>query len=97
MACRLVRVRGRVQGVGFRDACVEAARAARLAGWVRNRRDGSVELLISGEAEPLDEFVAWLQRGVPFARVDRVESVEAEAAECSQAAELQGFERRPTA
>ena len=53
VACRLLRVRGRVQGVGFRDACVEAARTRGLVGWVRNRRDGSVELLLAGDAAQL--------------------------------------------
>jgi acylphosphatase len=94
VACRLVRVRGRVQGVGFRDACVEAARTAGLVGWVRNRRDGSVELLIAGEPRSLDAYAGWLQRGVASARVDDIESVEASEA---QGAELRGFERRQTA
>ena len=91
MACRLVRVRGRVQGVGFRDACVDAARAAGLAGWVRNRRDGSVELLIAGDDQRLDAYAAWLRGGVRFARVDAVESAACETPT------LEGFERRPTA
>ena len=90
MAGRLLRVRGRVQGVGFRDACVQAARAEGLAGWVRNRRDGSVELFIAGEAGRLDAFAAWLHHGVPFARVDGIDAVEADDVE------VRGFERRPT-
>jgi len=91
VACRLVRVRGRVQGVGFRDACVEAARAQGLVGWVRNRRDGSVELLLAGDAAHLDAYAAWLPHGVRFARVDGIESIDA------QAPELRSFERLPTA
>ena len=91
MPVRLLRVRGRVQGVGFRDACVEAARARGLAGWVRNRRDGSVEILVAGDVVRLDAFAGWLRHGVSLARVDGVESVE------SEADGLSGFERRPTA
>ncbi|HEX7637544.1 MAG TPA: acylphosphatase, partial [Burkholderiaceae bacterium] len=41
-------VRGRVQGVGFREACVAEARALGVAGWVRNRPDGSVEVVLQG-------------------------------------------------
>jgi acylphosphatase len=60
-------------------------------GWVRNRHDGSVELLLAGDAERLDAYAAWLPHGVPFARVDAIESIDA------QAPELRRFERRPTA
>jgi len=97
MACRTLRVRGRVQGVGFRDACVDAARRAGLAGWVRNRGDGSVELLIAGESAQLDAFTAWLRHGVPLARVDAIESIDAAGSVDADLRSLDGFERRPTA
>jgi acylphosphatase len=88
-----VRVQGRVQGVGYRDACVRQARSLGLAGWVRNRLDGSVELLAQGAPDALQRLLAWLPQGPAAARVERV-SVEAAV---PLATGLEGFERRPTA
>lgn len=71
-----LRVRGRVQGVFYR---VEAARAAErlgLAGWVRNRADGSVEAVAEGEEAPVRAFVEWCRQGPPAARVTELEVVE---------------------
>ncbi|MFO1315940.1 MAG: acylphosphatase [Burkholderiales bacterium] len=76
IARRLV-VRGRVQGVGYRHAAVEAARGIGVAGWVRNRPDGTVEALAQGTAADVERFVAWCRRGPPLARVDDVEVGEA--------------------
>jgi acylphosphatase len=70
--CRLLRVEGRVQGVGFREACVDEARALGLRGWVRNRLDGSVEVLLQGPVDAVSRLQAWLHEGPPLARVDRV-------------------------
>ncbi len=67
---RLARIRGRVQGVGFRDACVRHARALGVTGWVRNRSDGSVEALLQGSANQIAHMCDWLRTGVPGARVD---------------------------
>lgn len=79
--CRNLRIQGRVQGVGYRwSLCVEAERLG-LSGWVRNRRDGSVEALVSGPAEALDALLLWVQRGPPMARVDRVLCNDGNAAE----------------
>jgi acylphosphatase len=64
------RVRGRVQGVGFRRFAEEAAAASDVAGWVRNRLDGSVECHAEGEASAVEAFLAALRRGPPFGRVD---------------------------
>lgn len=66
-------VTGRVQGVGFRWATVGQARALGLAGWVRNRADGSVEGVACGDAGKLEQLHQWLQRGPPAARVEAVE------------------------
>jgi acylphosphatase len=66
---RRLRVRGRVQGVGFRQGCVDAAAAFDVMGWVRNRLDGTVELLVQGPADALDRMQRWLAGGVPAARV----------------------------
>ena len=63
---------GRVQGVGYRDAMCEAVREARVQGWVRNRRDGTVEALIQGEPAAVEALVAWCRRGPPAARVTSV-------------------------
>jgi acylphosphatase len=86
-----LRVTGRVQGVGFRYAMQSEAARRGLSGWVRNRRDGSVEALVQGEAGAVDAFVDWARRGPPGARVDALRS-EAAAGEPPQA----GFELRPT-
>jgi len=69
-----VRVRGLVQGVGYRAWTEAAARSRGLSGWVRNRRDGSVEALISGPAEKVDEMLAYFWQGPSASRVERVES-----------------------
>jgi len=91
VARRLV-ISGRVQGVGFREATVDAARAAGVAGWVRNRTDGTVEVLVQGSSDAVDRLVAWCRRGPPLARVTGVDVAMAAAD-----APLDGFERLPTA
>ena len=89
---RLVRVRGRVQGVGYRYACVRQARALGVAGWVRNRHDDSVEALLQGTPAQLDAMCRWMQHEVPSARVDRCE-IDALPASHPR---LDGFEQRPS-
>jgi acylphosphatase len=66
-------VYGRVQGVGFRYSTVQRAQALKLAGYVRNRPDGSVEVWAEGADPALDSLYAWLRRGPSMARVDRVD------------------------
>ncbi|HEX2486590.1 MAG TPA: acylphosphatase [Myxococcota bacterium] len=73
MVRRRVVVHGRVQGVFFRGATQAEARAAGVAGFVRNLPDGSVEAVFEGPAERVDELVAFCRRGPPAARVERVE------------------------
>jgi acylphosphatase len=89
---RLLRVEGRVQGVGYRDFCVRRARSLGLTGWVRNRLDGSVEILLQGPADALDRMDACLRAGPPASRVDRVRPGDGPA----DPATLHGFEARPT-
>ena len=68
----LVRISGRVQGVGFRAWTVEQARLRDLSGWVRNLPDGDVEALFSGPAATVEAMVEACRRGPESARVDRV-------------------------
>lgn len=73
-----LRVYGRVQGVFFRATAQEEADRLGLAGWVRNRRDGSVELVAEGPIEALERLCAWARQGPVHARVDEVERVDSE-------------------
>jgi acylphosphatase len=70
-------IRGRVQGVGYRDAAVQAAFECGVQGWVRNRRDDSVEAFVQGDHEAVERFVAWCRKGPPLARVTEVAATEA--------------------
>lgn len=65
-------VYGRVQGVGFRAATAFTAKRLSLAGWVRNRPDGTVEIEAQGPADRIADFLAWCHRGPTLARVERV-------------------------
>ena len=67
-----IRVRGRVQGVGFRYSAIREAERLGLCGWVRNTAGGGVEAWAEGPPEQLDKFSAWLNKGPPLARVDEV-------------------------
>jgi acylphosphatase len=69
-------VSGRVQGVWYRDSCRREARALGLAGWVRNRRDGTVEAAVEGPASAVDRLVAWMGQGSPRAVVTDVDLAE---------------------
>ena len=82
-ARRVVRliVRGRVQGVGFRAFVEDEANLLALDGWVRNRRDGTVEALVAGPASDVEALIAAARRGPPASRVEAVEVGNADAAE----------------
>lgn len=69
-------VKGRVQGVGFRWHVVEEARRLGLAGWVRNNRNGSVELCARGDTESLAKLRRMVEKGPPGAAVSAVETLE---------------------
>ncbi|MFO1322592.1 MAG: acylphosphatase [Burkholderiales bacterium] len=92
IVARRVVVRGRVQGVGFRDGAVQAAAALGVSGWVRNRFDGSVESFVQGAAGDVDRFVAWCRRGPSAAKITGVVVDDA-----PPDAALDGFEWRPSA
>jgi acylphosphatase len=65
-------VSGLVQGVFFRDSCRREAAAAQVAGWVRNRPDGTVEAVFEGPAERVDRLVDWARRGPSRAIVSQI-------------------------
>lgn len=91
MAIRLV-IRGRVQGVWFRNWTVGEAKSLGLDGWVRNRADGSVEALISGPGDKTRALIARCHEGPRLARVDEVEEYPATPVEPGS-----GFEQRASA
>jgi len=70
-----VRIRGRVQGVWYRGWTEDEATRRGLRGWVRNRRDGSVEALFSGPAAIVQDMIEACWKGPPAARVEAVERV----------------------
>jgi acylphosphatase len=71
MATHLV-VRGRVQGVGFRESMRWEAERLGVSGWVRNRRDGTVEAVVDGDAAAVAAILAWARRGPTSAHVEEV-------------------------
>jgi acylphosphatase len=88
---RRLLITGRVQGVGFRDFVLVEAERLGLAGWVRNRRDGVVEVLVHGDVMAIEALLDACRRGPPHARVTGIEQQPAE-----QIPEV-GFRRLPTA
>lgn len=73
LTLRLV-IYGRVQGVFFRDSMRHEALRLGVAGWVRNRADGTVEAVVQGRPAVVEALEHWAQRGPELARVDRVEA-----------------------
>jgi len=90
MAWRIT-IRGRVQGVGYRDAMIEAAQALSITGWVRNRRDGTVEALVQGDERSVERLLEWCRCGPPASRVSAIATQE-----IAPDPVLRTFERRPT-
>jgi len=84
-------VAGRVQGVGFRYATVDAATRIGVRGWVRNTRDGKVEIVTEGSREQTGRLVDWCRQGPALAHVTSVDWSEVPAGE-----KIAGFEVRPT-
>lgn len=73
---RRVVVRGRVQGVWFRDSTRERARARGVAGWVRNRPDGALEAVFEGPPAGVESLVRFCETGPPHAQVETIETAE---------------------
>jgi acylphosphatase len=73
---RIVRllIHGRVQGIGFRAFVEDRAVANGVEGWVRNRLDGSVEAVVTGDEAAMEAMLAALRQGPPVARIDRVDT-----------------------
>jgi acylphosphatase len=90
MVVRRLSIRGRVQGVGYRWSMTREATRLGVAGWVRNRLDGSVEAVVTGKVTDVQAIIAWAQRGPAGAQVIAVEVHAAEG-------EFHGFEQWPTA
>jgi acylphosphatase len=72
-----LQIQGRVQGVWFREAMRREAERLGVAGWVRNRPDGSVEAVAQGAPEAVDALIEWARTGPPQARVERIIQTEA--------------------
>ena len=83
-------IRGQVQGVGYRAWTQRTALGHDLEGWVRNRRDGSVEAVVSGRPEAVKQIIEWARRGPRGAAVTQVDVFAGEGA-------FDGFELWPTA
>ena len=84
-----MRIRGRVQGVGFRFFVQREAERRGLSGWVRNRHDGSVEAVVQGAADAVDALIDAVRSGPPSARVTDLQVSEGEGV-------FEKFELRPT-
>jgi acylphosphatase len=89
MSAKRLIVSGRVQGVGYRDWLVDRAGALGLHGWVRNRADGSVEALISGDTAAVEELARLCRRGPRLAHVSSIEE------DLAEPPEEPGFRRLP--
>lgn len=75
---RRIRVTGQVQGVGYRYSCRREAESARVAGWVANRDDGSVEVVVEGSPDAVGSLVDWCRRGPAGGSVSDLEVSEEE-------------------
>jgi|SRR4051812_46256651 acylphosphatase len=88
---RRVVIQGRVQGVGYRAWVEHEAMARNLNGWVRNRRDGSVEALFAGAEASVAEMIAACRRGPQLAKVDSVADGSAQSGELNMRHPGEGF------
>ena len=90
VGARHLMILGRVQGVFYRNWTVETASGLGLAGWVRNRMDGSVEALVEGAEQAVERFISLAHEGPPAAHVARIDATVIDVEE------LTSFQKRPT-
>jgi acylphosphatase len=84
-----LKIMGRVQDVGFRYSMAEEAKRLGVTGWVRNRRDGTVEATVDGAADAVTAIIAWARHGPRAAQVTEVQVSEVPGS-------FERFEMRPT-
>ena len=87
---KLLRIHGRVQGIGYRYAMLVEATRIGLTGWVRNRMDGTVEAMVAGTKEEVERLIEWAKQGPRGAKVTRVDVEDAEG-------NFDSFEQIPSA
>ena len=93
---RHVVVHGKVQGVGFRHFVDHHARQRNLSGWVRNRRDGTVEAIFAGPRKSVEGMIGVCRVGPPAGNVERVDQGDATDAELNVRGASEGFTVLPT-
>jgi acylphosphatase len=96
---RLIRhiiVRGRVQGVGYRAFVADEAQARRIDGWVRNRRDGTVEAVLAGPAEMVEPMIQACRKGCWGSRVDGLDARDGTAGDLEPRRTGEDFSVLPT-
>jgi acylphosphatase len=93
---RHIVVHGKVQGVGFRDFVDQHARQRNLSGWVRNRRDGTVEAVFAGPQKTVEGMIGICRVGPPAGKAERVDQRDATDDELNVRAASEGFTVLPT-
>jgi acylphosphatase len=86
-----IRVHGRVQGVGFRYFVQRAGNRLGLTGNVRNRPDDTVEIVVAGDAELIEEFLKEVTKGPPLSRVERLEINDVAPVEKFRSFQIEGW------
>jgi len=89
-------IHGTVQGVGYRWSMAQAAEALGVRGWVRNRRDGTVEAVFAGDAKAVEDTIAACRKGSYAARVDGIEARDGRAEELALRGDKDRFAVLPT-